>query len=150
MCRTPSKCIHEPWIFSFSPNYKEEELTKIHERLIIKEKKLKKGELKSGKWLIFVSRKNIDVVWNKIKEATEKGVLGIESKTATKLNPSRSNAHVICVYTYDWTDKKDVMRVREELRKLGVVNKIRYKTDEDTIKGRYSSMGDKNISKYYE
>lgn len=56
----------------------------------------------------------------------------------------------MCVYTYDWTDEEDVMRVREELRKLGITRKIPYKSDEDTLAGRYYKAGDSNLSKYYE
>jgi len=46
----------------------------------------------------------------------------------------KSKARVICVYTYDWTNKKDVKRIRKEPRKLGITNKIPYKADEDTQK----------------
>lgn len=108
---------------------------------------------RSGKWLIFVSRENVDEVWAKIKKATEEGKLGFGSKVSTaKPSPlgKDPNTHVICVYTYDWTDREDVMRVREELRKLGITNKIPYKSDEDTIKGKYTVRGHKKISKYYE
>ena len=38
-------------------------------------------------------------------------------------------------------------RIREELRKLGVTNKIPYKADADP---RYAARGHKRISKYYE
>lgn len=133
--------------------YAGEELTEIHERLIEKGRKLKKGELKSGKWLIFVDRKNVDEVWGKVRSATEKGVLGIEAKVSSKLgadSSSEKSSHVICVYTHDWKDEKDVRRVREELRKLGVTQKIPYKADVDTIKGRYRALGHTKISKYYE
>jgi hypothetical protein len=118
----------------------------------------KKGEYskltsRSGKWLIFVNPKNVDKVWAKIKKATEEGRLGDSAKVATaKPNPLavKTGAHVICVYTYDWTDEKDVKRIREELRKLGITNKIPYKTNEDTLSGKYRITGHRRISKYYE
>jgi len=44
----------------------------------------------------------------------------------------------------------DVKRIREELRKLGVRNKIPYKSDEDTLRGGYRVTGHTRISKYYE
>jgi hypothetical protein len=106
-----------------------------------------------GKWLIFADISEIDNVWEKIKIATENGLLGGSSKVATaKPNPNAStqSKKVICVYTYDVTDKDDVMRVREELRKLGIVQKIPYKTDNATLKGQYQVKGNKNISTYYE
>ena len=155
MTEKPSTYTKDYWIFAFSPTYKEEELTEIHKRLIKKEGMLEKNKLKTGKWLIFVNRENIDKVWEKIKSATEQGILGIETKVSTvKPKPAsigyEKDKHVICVYTYDWTDEKDVKRVREELRNLDITNKIPYKTDEDTIKGKYAAKGNRRISKYYE
>ncbi len=118
-----------------------------------KKGKYPKSTPRSGKWLIFVDPENVNEVWAKIKDAVEEGKLGDSAKVATsKPNPlaGKSDAKVICVYTYDWTDEKDVKRVREELRKFGITNKIPYKADEDTIKGKYAVRGDKRISKYYE
>lgn len=117
----------------------------------------KKGEYpkatpRSGKWLIFVDPEEVDEWWAKIKDAVEEGKLGGCAKVSTaKPNPyATSRKRVICVYTYDSTDEKDVKRIREELRKLGVTWKIPYKTDEDTVSGKYSKKGHRRISKYYE
>jgi hypothetical protein len=107
----------------------------------------------SGKWLIFVPISQIDEVWIRIKYATEDGRLGDGAKVATaKPNPNGTDpaTKVICVYTYDWTDGADVRHVREELRTLGIVSKIPYKADDDTLAGRYARRGHKRISKYYE
>jgi hypothetical protein len=108
---------------------------------------------KSGKWLIFVPVAQINDVWAKIKLATEQGRLGYAAKVATaRPNPNARNpeAKVICVYTYDWSDETDVRRVRRELRALGILSKISYKADEDTLAGRYAIRGNKRISMYYE
>ena len=105
-----------------------------------------------GKWLIFVPLERIDQVWSKIKSATESGRLGEMSKVATakdNANAINSSTKVICVYTYDWTDEEDVMRIRQELRQLGITRKIPYKADEDTESGKYANQGTKRISKYY-
>ena len=115
--------------------------------------KYPKSTERSGKWLIFVNIREIDEVWAKIKKTTEEGKLGYSAKVATaKKNPNATNpdTKVVIVYTYDWTDEKDVKRVREELRKLGITNKIPYKADEDTLSGKYRVRGDTRISKYYE
>ena len=91
-------------------------------------------------------------MWKKIKHTTENGKLGSESKVATaKFNPlaGKSRQKVICVYTYDWTDEKDVKRIREELRLCGITWKMPYKTDQDTEIGKYSATHER-ISKYYE
>ncbi len=108
---------------------------------------------RSGKWLIFIPEEAVDEVWARIGEATEQGKLGGSAKVATArpnplaLDPKK---RVICVYTYDWTDEADVRRIREELRKLGITQQIPYKTDEDTLKGKYRKKGHTRISKYYE
>ena len=105
-----------------------------------------------GKWLIFVPIERVDQVWSKIKLATEAGRIGEMSKVATaKANPNgvNSSIKVICVYTYDWMDEADVMRIRQELRQLGITRKIPYKADKYTESGRYVNQGKKRISKYY-
>ncbi|MHA2357172.1 MAG: putative phosphothreonine lyase domain-containing protein [Candidatus Heimdallarchaeaceae archaeon] len=107
--------------------------------------------IKGGKWLIFANIDQIDEIWLKIKKATEEGKLGGSSKVATnKPNPNavHQDEKVICVYTYDCTDEDDVMRIRKELRKLGITKKIRYKTDQATLEGKYSKHAEKT-SVYY-
>lgn len=106
---------------------------------------------RTGKWLVFVDVSIVDEVWAKIKKATEDGILGNSAKVATaKPNRLASSPRrkVICIYTYDWTDEKDVKRVCDGLRGVGITQQIWYKTDEDTLNGKYGSMGYKNISKY--
>ena len=108
---------------------------------------------RSGKWLVFVSVEDVDGVWVKIREAVEKGSLGNQAKVATaKPNPNAADdlRRVICVYTYDCEDIKDVRRIREELRCLGIVDRIPYKSDEDTVAGKYSVKGHTRISKFFE
>ena len=108
---------------------------------------------RSGKWLVFVDKRDVDEVWAKIKKAVEEGKLGNDAKVATA-KPNRlatnPNKRVICVYTYDYTDEQDVRRVREELRHLGINSRIPYKTDEDTLSGKYQITGHTRISKYFE
>ncbi len=107
----------------------------------------------SGKWLLFVPVENIDEVWATIKAATEAGKLGDCSKVATmrrNRNERDPRKKVICVYTYDSHDEADVRRIRQVLRELGFAGKLPYKTDQETLDGRYSHKGDRHISKYYE
>ena len=132
----PSEVFNIPWIYA-------------------RRKKGKYPESKDncGKWLIYVYEKNIDIVWKLIKTATKDGLLGDASKVSTGM-PSplapKANLKVICVYTYDYTDKTDVMKIREQLRKIGVTNKIPYKTDNATRAGNYTVAGKTRISTYYE
>jgi hypothetical protein len=106
----------------------------------------------SGKWLIFVERKDIDKIWEKIRKWLIAGLLSKYAKVSTvsKLKPSNKTSHVICVFTYDWTDEKDVMDIRKKLRDIGFTQKIPYKTDKDTRKGKYHSGYSTQISKYFE
>ena len=106
-----------------------------------------------GKWLIFVSPKHVNKVWAMIKDATEEGLLGCSAKVATgkpNSHTGKSKSHVICVYTVDYTDETDVRRVREKLRELGITAKIPYKTDSDTLAGKYATRGEPPISSYFE
>lgn len=57
---------------------------------------------------------------------------------STEPNPNGScpDKCVICVYTPHPNDEADVMRLREELRRLGVKRPISYKMDAETAAGR--------------
>jgi hypothetical protein len=107
---------------------------------------------RSGKWLLFVPRDQVDEVWSKVELVLDEGRLGDIAKVSTtrpNRNASDPENHVICVYTYDSEDVEDVMRIRQVLRDMGFTNKIPYKTDEATLAGRYRVRGDRNVSKYY-
>lgn len=96
-----------------------------------------------GKWTVFVPLSRIDEAWAIVQAATEAGELGAQSKVSTEPNPNGRNRdeRVICVFTHDANDEADVMRVREELRRLGVKRPISYKMDAATEAGRYSRPG---------
>jgi hypothetical protein len=105
---------------------------------------------KAGKWLIFQEPDQVDAAWKKVRDETVTGNLGISAKVSTaKPNPSdsRDNRKVIYVYTKDWADEADVMRVRENLRKLGFVDRIGYKRNIETFAGEYAKKG-KRVTYY--
>ena len=107
---------------------------------------------RGGKWLIFVPFEDLDKQWSKIKKLLKENKLGSQAKAATAIeNPNAANPKykVICVYAYDADDKVDVMRIREELRKIGITWKIAFKLDSATFLGRYRKKGDKRVSAYY-
>lgn len=89
---------------------------------------------KIGKWLIFIKRKNIDEVWEMIRNQTQKGFLGINSKVSTAKPNSKSqeNQHVICIYTKDFEDKGDIFKIEKRIRKLGIKEDLFYKTNQQT------------------
>ena len=103
----------------------------------------------AGKWLIFQEPDQVDAVWKKVRDATVALELGISAKISTaKPNPdSRDARKVIYVYTKDWADEPDVMRVREKLRDLGFVDRIGYKRNIETFAGEYAKKG-KRVTYY--
>lgn len=103
----------------------------------------------AGKWLIFLGQDQADTVWPLIRDATWEGTLGISAKVSTsKENPqSRDERLVIYVYTSDWKDVDEVMRVREKLRSYGITDRIGYKRNIETFAGEYSSAG-KRVTYY--
>jgi hypothetical protein len=100
---------------------------------------------KAGKWLIFLTDDRVDGLWRRVRDATAAGELGVSAKVSTsKPNPeSRDERKVIYVYTRDWADEADVMRVRERLREMGVVDRIGYKRNIETFRGEYAEKGKK-------
>ncbi|MDD1716066.1 MAG: DUF1917 domain-containing protein, partial [Methanolinea sp.] len=79
----------------------------------------------------------------RVRNATWNNELGISAKVSTaRPNPdSRDTTRVIYVYTRDWRDEADVMRVRERLREIGFSDRLGYKRNIETFKGEYSQKG---------
>jgi hypothetical protein len=100
------------------------------------------GQTYVGKWLIFLPRESVDEVWERIRQATETGRLGIAAKVSTSC-PSgyKSPDHVICVYTHDFRDRANVGEVLKRLREIGITGKLYYKSDQATLKGVYTTEG---------
>lgn len=94
-----------------------------------------------GKWMVFVPRSLVDLWWDRIRHAVARGQLGPAAKVSTALrNPLAPGPdHVIIVYTRGASDEADVLRVREELRRIGVDWSIDYKSDEDTRRGHMTN-----------
>ncbi len=104
---------------------------------------------RAGKWLIFVPPDDMDEAWRKVRDETARGMLGISAKVSTaRPSPeSRDERAVIYVYTRDWADEADVMRVRERLRDIGFVERLGYKRNIETYRGEYSEEG-KRVTYY--
>jgi len=80
----------------------------------------------SGKWMLFVGCPRVTACWDLVREATEAGRLGAAAKVAredaAKLHGRTPDGmeHLICVYTRDWRDVDDVLRVATTLHELAV------------------------------
>ncbi|KAK4498085.1 hypothetical protein PRZ48_010741 [Zasmidium cellare] len=84
-----------------------------------------------GKWMFFPKEEDLPRFWRLVATATSEGKLGPTSKVGT-FDPLEPKT-VICVYTYDFSDTEDVIRVLHELSDLGLLAKnglpIYYKCD---------------------
>lgn len=87
----------------------------------------RKYNILSGKWLIWVDEKSVDNSWEIIAKSIENKML---SACGAKVPPSGGfGGHMICVYTHDFSDEKDIMKVRRELKDLGFSQPLSYKAD---------------------
>ncbi|KAI0467281.1 hypothetical protein F4859DRAFT_525920 [Xylaria cf. heliscus] len=90
-----------------------------------------------GKWMLFCTAFEVNEVWEIIAKATADNELGIAAKVAPKSNADQRTERLICVYTADFSDKKDVTRVAKKLKQLGLVKSkpLYYKPDAYTYLG---------------
>ena len=92
---------------------------------------------KTGKWCIFLTEKEVDVAWSKIKKALKQGKLTL-AKVATKKNAHKfDNTYVICIYTNNWADEQELTQTRDVLYELGWIAPLKYKRDIETINNVY-------------
>ena len=83
----------------------------------------------SGKWLVFISSDEVDELWKQIVKSTLAGTLGTRAKVSPRNWNKLGSKHLICIYNDDFRSMEDVSRVRDELRRLGVKDRISYKPD---------------------
>ncbi|KAI0875318.1 hypothetical protein GGS24DRAFT_297092 [Hypoxylon argillaceum] len=90
-----------------------------------------------GKWMVFCAAFEVNDVWEIIAKATAKNELGIAAKVAPNSGGDQRRERLICVYTADFSDKKDVTRVAQRLKQLGLVKSrpLYYKPDAYTYLG---------------
>lgn len=111
-----------------------------------------------GKWMIFrTTGAPVDDAWRIINEATKTGRLGFASKVSTMKDKDSfykdrdgNRSHVICCYTYDYTDEDDVFRVRKALRELGFTERLPYKSDKQTYANQYAHNSTGRVSLWYQ
>lgn len=71
-----------------------------------------------GKWMFFPSLNDYPRYWRVVAETTVAGTLGVTSKAATL--DATNQTGLICVYTYNFSDKDDVRRVLQSLFDSGL------------------------------
>ncbi|KAH6653734.1 hypothetical protein BKA67DRAFT_562947 [Truncatella angustata] len=77
--------------------------------------------VRSGKWMLFCSVHTVNEVWGIVAKATSNNELGIAAKVATRWRDDTRTERLVCVYTADFADKRDVERVALKLQELGLV-----------------------------
>jgi alkylated DNA repair dioxygenase AlkB len=97
----------------------------------------RKHNVLHGKWLLNVKPESAQDIWPKIRSACIAGKLGSTAKISDR---PENGTFVICSYTNNFTDKKDVLRVRRAIHELGMFAKsaLHYKPDAITLLDIYS------------
>ncbi|KAJ1498277.1 hypothetical protein HMI54_010692 [Coelomomyces lativittatus] len=109
-------------------------------------------KITSGKWILFFNESIVDLAWSKIVHATHEGVLGSSAKVSPKAHQT-SVSYLVCVYTEDFNDKKEIGRVLYELRRLFPSlhkTSIYYKPDCYTSLGLYYNNTSKLPASIYK
>ncbi|KFY47515.1 hypothetical protein V496_10606 [Pseudogymnoascus sp. VKM F-4515 (FW-2607)] len=86
----------------------------------------------SGKWMLFPPVHQVNHIWPIIAHAVATGQLGIGAKVSPKRVDPETRSRLICIYTDDFSNKDDVIRVLRKLKELGLVScgrPIYYKCD---------------------
>jgi hypothetical protein len=91
----------------------------------------------TGKWCLFRPTDQIDELWRKVRTAIRGGSLLAGMVSTAKRAQFHKGSYVICVFTPDWRDREEVMRVRGLLREIGVTEELGYKRDIETANGVY-------------
>jgi len=102
----------------------------------------RKHGVTGGKWLCHVSREHVDKCWHKLAIAMFSGGLGPSVymiKVSPAVDDGGRNEHVICVYTPDYQDTSQVMRVENLIRSAGMAGDLLYKPDIFSTLGIYRS-----------
>jgi hypothetical protein len=85
---------------------------------------------RAGKWVVESARDAHEETWQTVKSATRSGRLGFAARTT--VTSDGSHRPVTLVYTYDFEDHDDVLRVLAALRGLGFADRLSYASGEDT------------------
>ncbi|KAJ4388162.1 hypothetical protein N0V93_008769 [Gnomoniopsis smithogilvyi] len=75
----------------------------------------------TGKWMLFIEPAYVNDVWATVARATVKNELGIAAKVAPREERGSKKERLICIYTYDFSDKDDVGRVLARMKQLDLV-----------------------------
>lgn len=80
------------------------------------------ADKKNWQWMLFCQPREVNRVWGVVAKATANNELGIAAKVAPRSGNGERHNRLICVYTSDFSDLRDVTRVLRRLQELGVVD----------------------------
>jgi hypothetical protein len=85
---------------------------------------------KAGEWRVPLLAATADAVWERVKALTVGGKLGYKSKISTRPAAGQvdTDQRLLCVRTYDASDRDDVERVKTALREIGMTG-LQYVAD---------------------
>lgn len=81
----------------------------------------------SGKWMLFPTADDVNRIWSLVATATANGELGHAAKVAADDGSGNATPRLVCVYTEDFSDMRDVRRVLGRLVDMGLVMKKKKK-----------------------
>jgi hypothetical protein len=94
---------------------------------------------RTGKWMLWPEGEEAKEVWRIICTLTSSHELGIQAKISCERNKELEGERLICVYTSDSDDVRDLQRVVDKLREsVDPKYRLIYKEDSMTRAGFYS------------
>lgn len=72
--------------------------------------------------MLFPPVHQVNHAWSIIAHAVATNQLGIGTKVSPKREDPETRSRLICIYTDDFSDKEDVIRVLRKLKELGLVS----------------------------
>ncbi len=98
----------------------------------------------SGKWVIQVKPEDIDEIWETLDELVSDSLIwGAQVSTKWLREKKDEDDHILKVYTPNYFDEMDVLRVRRLLKEeCDIHEEIIYKPDIYNILGIYSGEGE--------
>lgn len=91
----------------------------------------------SGKWMLFPTADDVNRIWSLVATATANGELGHAAKVAADDGSGNATPRLVCVYTEDFSDMRDVRRVLGRLVDMGLVMKKKKKGPMGEERGVY-------------
>ncbi len=119
------------------PDEKEPKVKKI-------DKRASRDGYLSGKWELFVSPKRVDSIWEEIRKLISGGKIWGGQVTTKWIREKRGREkHIIRVYTPNYLDEDDVLRVGNLIKeRCNIEKEIHYKPDIYNVLNIYSDKGE--------